>query len=128
MEWGTSFDSEGLTLLKNFQQAMRSELVSNRFANALAQLLAPSQLEKNNIQTDFWKIVSAEFQHICKQQSQGSKNSPEELGLASYTDYLQYLLREGKIADFATLFLIGKFLLRGETSGKNEKQNAREEF
>ena len=128
MEWGASFDSAGLTLLKNFQQSMRLKLVSNRFANALAQLLAPYQLEKNNLPPEIQQIISAEFQHTCKQQSLGCKNTPEELGLDSYANYLQYLLQEGKPADFAALFLIGKFLLRGEKSEKDETKNTREDY
>ena len=131
LEWGASFDSPGIQLLKVFQNLMKEDnpKISRRFASALAQLLAPYQLEKESSPNvdNMIEIISADFQHICKQQCSSSiYNTPEKIGLEAYSEYLEYLLAENKLSDFSNLFLVGIFLLRGEKGDSNDKPDRKE--
>lgn len=118
LQWGCSFDSRALPLLDAFYASQTPPdkdtpaPVSNRFANVLAQFLAPYQLRDEAVPESAAEIIKAEFAHVCAQQCSKPNGAPETLGLSDAGPYLSELIEEKRLPDFVQLFLAGRFLWR----------------
>jgi hypothetical protein len=120
IEWGCKWDNGkrfvALELMKKITEYSDGDnpKLSGRFPYALAQLLQPYELEKPKCESisdkDIKEIIMKEFEHIVKQQGGALPDDTraELIGLAGkWLDQTQ-----GKLNDFAKLFLIETFINR----------------
>lgn len=118
IHWGAKWDSSAWQLYNKYLELDKTETISGKFASALAQLLAPYQLDKKleSVNVEQMKeIIIKEFSHVAEQQ--GNKKLPEELRPLAET-YLKELgigfgeKVESKLEDFTNLFLTASFIHR----------------
>ena len=128
--WGAKFDSPAWQLFQKFAEFERKDVLSNRFANALASYLKQYKLEELTVADIelFKNIITADFAHVCENQKRTQKQD-NQADLSEFTSlaekYLSELAQKSQASikespkktqivmdEFAKLFLAVNFLIR----------------
>ena len=130
LQWGAKFESRAWDAYKSFIDLDKSELISGKFATALAMFLRPYGLEelREKETAILSNIIKSDFALVCSRQVQKSErqqNEDEKRQLADFAEaanaYVDELKSKNQLADFPQLFLAGNFLIRKKQSNQGEK-------
>ena len=128
LHWGAKFDSAAWKLYDKFIELDQSEVISGKFASALAQYLSPylpkvrNEEEKKAAQGKaamLKPIIQSDFNLVCKRQKHPQKEIPQEFAELANA-YITELTEDKLYTDFHLLFLCASFLTR-KPEKKEEK-------
>ena len=128
LHWGAKFDSAAWKLYDKFIDLDQSEVISGKFASALAQYLSPylpkvrNEEEKKAAQGKaamLKPIIQSDFNLVCKRQKHPQKEIPQEFAELANA-YITELTEDKLYTDFHLLFLCASFLTR-KPEKKEEK-------
>ncbi len=118
LEWGCKWDDGGgriaLELMRLMTEFSNNDSISSRFPYALAELVAPYELEKKGRMAvsneEIRRIILQEFAHVCSRQGEGLSNEERDKLLALAGKWIEQC--GDKPEDFVKLFLVETFMNR----------------
>ena len=139
LQWGAKFDSPAWLLYDKFIELDQQEIISGKFASALALYLKPYQLEKiadKDLDT-MSQIITADFALVCSRQAKPMTKEEKEMLIPEFkkfkelaeayieelkkrTALIEELNKPIDLTDFPLLFLSASFLTRKKEEKKGE--------
>lgn len=117
IHWGGNWNGSSLPLYKKYSELSDNDILSGRFPYALAELLKPYQLDRQDedscLPDEFKDVVEREFEHVLKQQCPGIMSIEDRKDFTGMVrTYLEELFDKKRYGDFSNLFLTSTFMNR----------------